>query len=72
MEIITYHLPLYEGTPPTLGGESRGRDCPPNVGGQRGMKALVATTEALASQRSPLSEAEGVLNNNIITWKRKL
>ena len=34
---------------------SKSLDCPLKLGGQRGMKALVATTEASASQRSPLS-----------------
>ena len=37
---------------------------PPNLGGQRGMKALVATTEALASQRSILVEGESLLTHN--------
>lgn len=47
----TYHLPFAEGTPPKLGG-------------QRDMRALVATTEALASQRSVVSEGVPILAHN--------
>lgn len=47
----TYHLPFAEGTPPKLGG-------------QRDMRALVATTEALASQRSVVSEGASILAHN--------
>lgn len=47
----TYHLPFAEGTPP-------------NLGGQRDMRALVATTEALASQRSVVSEGVSILAHN--------
>lgn len=47
----TYHLPFAEGTPS-------------NLGGQRDMRALVATTEALASQRSVVSEGVSILAHN--------
>ena len=43
---------------------SKSLDCPLKLGGQRGMKALVATTEALASQRSPLSGGGIICKNS--------